>query len=510
MVTTTSRAPAACGALLLSLAQCARGAEWNVAPTLRLRESYSDNIALEPPGHTHAGLLSEVAPGLTLAAHGPRLNLRLAYSYVRLSGTRLADSTSHQLGADAHALLLEDWLYLDAGASIGERNVSAFGPQLSDPSRRTANQTSVANTSLSPYLRHRWIGIAGAELRYTHTRLDSDNDLLGARAEQWRLDLNGERPADSWNWRAHYETRRAEDRPLAPLVSHQAALTLSRPLSASLGLFGTVGHEAQGYQDDRAGGAAPTSGRSWSLGAGWYPSARTSLVLSGGKRFFGNTHSADATYRGRQTNWTFGYHEDITSTAQELSRLSSGGTAALLDQLWRVSMPDPLLRQQRIATFVAVARQLGPDAGAVNYFSHRYFLQKQWRLGMVGTGQKSTFAFDLAATGRTAQTTSGIDSALLPPLETALEDRTRQTGANAGWSWRASVRTSLNLNTAYAANASLSTGRRERNLAFSAGISRALRPTVSAALDLRRTRHAGNQGGGYRENGISATLVFHL
>ncbi|MES2740008.1 MAG: TIGR03016 family PEP-CTERM system-associated outer membrane protein [Pseudomonadota bacterium] len=499
--------------LLLLLLPTARGADWSIAPTLRLRESYSDNIALAPPGQNHAGLISEVAPGLVLAARGPRLDLQLAYSLARLSNTRQPDATSHQLSAEARAQLLEDWLFLDARSSISERNVSAFGPQLADQLHRTPNQSSVGSTSLSPYLRHRWIGLAGAELRYTHTRIDSDSALLGSRADQVQCELTGERPAGSWNWRAHYERRRGEDGSRAPQVSQRATLTLSYPVSASLGLFGTIGHEAQGYRDEQAGqGVAGESpqGRSWSLGAGWYPSARTSLVVSGGKRFFGNTYSADATYRSRQTSWSFGYHEDITSTPQELSRLSSGGTAALLDQLWSASMPDPVLRQQRIAAFVGYARYLGPEAGAVNYFTQRYFLQKQWRLSTVRVSQKSTLSFDLSATGRTAQTTSGIDSALLPPLQTLLEERTRQRGANAGWSWRASARTNLNLATSYAANDSISAGRRDRNLALSAGISRALRHKVSAALDLRRMRHSSNMGGGYRENGISATLVFQL
>lgn len=512
MVITTRRwngpAAGAWTALLLGVLTPVRGgaADWTFTPGLRLRESYTDNVRLESSQLAKDDLVSEIAPTLLVTADGPRLKLDFDYALHKVIYTRQPDSLDHQLAASANAVLVDDWLFSDAHASVGRHNISPFGPQTVDDLPRTANQSSVHSTSISPYLRHHFRGLATAELRYTHERFGSGDALLTTNTDELQLQLNGDSRGRGWNWDARYERRRVDDNALAPVLSSTSTLGLHYPLTSRLRLNASGGYERQGYS---ALGEPPQS-RFWSLGAGWNPSARSSFAFSAGRRFFGNTYALDARHSSRRLNWSFNYNEDITSTPGQFGRLNSDATASLLDQLWTASVPDPVLRRQRVAAFLLLSRLLGPDLGAVNYFSHRYFLQRQASLSLAAVGAKSTLAFGLTATRSTAQTSSQVDNRLLPALDLSFEDRTRQIGANAGWNWRLSPRTGVNSAAAYTRADSLTSGRSDRNLALSVGLTRALRPKVNGALDLRHVLHTSNQGGGYRENAIAATLIFQL
>ena len=418
---------------------------------------------------------------------------------------RQSDVTSHQLQANGNVELLEDWLFIDARSSIGRRSVSPFGPQAIDNQLQTENQRTVRAHTLSPYLRHHFTGLATAELRYEHNIVNSGGDLLAVKSDALMLDINGDNKPQGWGWGVHYDQRDSKDNRLNPVSMRKGSLSLRYQLSSKLNLFGNAGYERQGYAalDQRA-----PEGRYWSLGGGWYPSSRSSVVFSTGKRFFGHTYALDATHLARNSTWKLNYAEDITSTPAQFMRLNSNETASLLDRMWTNSIPNPRARQQRVDDFLRLQQLLGPDQGAVNYFSHSYYRQKQLGLSMASVSSKSTLALGLTATQRTAQSSSGVDSLLLPDAELALEERTRQLGANAGWIWRMTPRNNLNLGASFGTVKSLSLGRRDSNLAVNLGLSRTLQPKVTGAIDLRHVRHSSSRGGDYRENAISASLHF--
>ena len=60
-------------------------------------------------------------------------------------------------------------------------------------------------------------------------------------------------------------------------------------------------------------GSAATEGDYWSAGVRLSPSQRTSILLKGGHRYFGNTGLVNITHRTRFTNWLISYEEDITN-----------------------------------------------------------------------------------------------------------------------------------------------------------------------------------------------------
>jgi uncharacterized protein (PEP-CTERM system associated) len=490
--------------LVLVMPANVRGADWTIIPSLRLREAYSDNYRLMPQQQAQGEFSSEVAPGVSVASAGPHLKLTLDYSLQRIAYSHEPDRNSQQLAAALHAEALPDWLYLDAHNSISQQNISAFGAQRIDNSQLSSNNETVHANSFSPYLQHFFHGLATVLLRYQYDKVGSGG-LLDVRSKDAYAHATGDNGGQGWNWELSLDRKEIDDASLAPVTMSDASLTLNFPLNSRFGVFATDGYEKSDYH---ALGGNP-AGRYWNAGASWNPSPRTSVTASIGRRYFGRTYKLDASYRMRSMFWTMRYNEDITTTHDQFLNLPPAALGDFLNQLWLTRIPDPVLRQQTIKSFLGLAQLLGPT-GNVNYFSHRYFLQKQWDLSTVYTGSRSALTLGLSSTGRTAQTDSTVDSLLLGPGQLNLEDRTRQTALQAGWNWRASARDNLNLSASANTVHSLSTGRKDQNKALMLNLTRQMRPGVTLSADVRHVRHSSNAGGDYRENGASVALTMQF
>ena len=488
--------------VLLSLPGVAQAADWTVVPMLHVRESYTDNADLAPSPRARGELTTQISPGVNITANdGPRLNLALSYSLQKMLYTRQADRTTQQLDAGGHAELLPDWLYLDARAGISQQNISAFGPQQVDTTQVSANSSQVRTRSFSPYLQHYFRGLATAVLRYDHQRVDSGS-LLSVQSDGANLRLTGDNSGRRWNWDLNLDRTHIDDAAAGPVTTTDAALTLSYPLNNTISLSGTGGHENRDYESS---GADP-AGRYWSTGATWSPSPRTRVSASFGRRYFGKTYTLDASYRMRSMLWTLNYSENITTMHGQFLRIPPTGLNDFLYQLWETRIPDPHKRLQTIKVFLMMSQMLGKD-GNVNFFSHRYYLQKTMQLATVYSGTRGALAFNLSTTRRLAQTSNVIDSVLLGPDELALEDHTRQSAAQVGWNWRMSSRGGLTVGASHNRAQSLTTGRRDRNSVLAVTLSHQLQTNIGADVSLRHSRHTSNAGGNYRENGVSAALT---
>lgn len=489
-------------ALLLGLPSLAHAVDWTVTPTVRLRESYTDNANLAPAALARSELSTEIAPGIAItAAAGQRLQLALSYALHQVRYQHRADRRNHQLDASGHAEVLPDWLYLDARAGISLQNISGFGPRPTDPAQVSANSDTVRAHSFSPFLHHYFRGLATATLRYDMQRVSSGR-LLSVRSDAARLQLVGDNGGRGWNWELRLDRNRIDDSALVPVTMTDAALTLSYPVHPELGAFATAGREKKDYH---ASSSQP-EGRYWSAGANWTPSPRTRLAASYGRRYFGKTCKVDAAYRMRSMLWTLNYDEDITTMHAQFFRVSPAGLGDFLYQLWETRIPDPVKRLQSVKAFLLISQLLGAD-GTVNFFSHRYYLQKSLRLASVYSGSRGALAFNVARLDRTAQTSNAVDSILTGPDQLTLEDRTRQSAFQAGWNWQLSSRAGLTVGASHSRARSLTTRRADRNSLVSVQWSHRLRSGVTVDVNLRHSRHDSNAGGNYRENGAGAGVT---
>ncbi len=480
-------------------------AEWKFTPTLDLKETYSDNIRLAPSGSEKSDFVTQINPGIALTGTGPRLKVNARYGMQNLvyadEGNR--NTTRHNLNAHANAELLDDFFYLDANGSVSQQNISAFGTQSADNANITDNLTETRTYSLSPYLRHRFGSFASSELRYTHDSVDAGTGGLStSQADRILFNLNSGTAFKTLGWGLNYNKQEIDysDRTI-DLETYSGSLRYV--ISPRFSLNATSGYEKNNYLSI---GGAP-EGPFWSAGFTWAPAERTNITASAGRRFFGSTYALKASHRTRKTAWNLSYSEDITSTRDQFLLPATIDTADFLNQLWTSSIPDPAMRQQIVDAFIRDAKLPASLSDSINYFTNRYFLQKRLQGSVALNGIKNTLVLSMFNTLREAQTAQELDSSLLGSNSLALNDETRQTGANLLWNWRITPRTSSNMNVGYAKTISLSTDREENTKSIRFGLTRQFQPKLNGSLDFRHIQRDSNlSGSDYRENAITASL----
>ena len=507
-------APVAMLALLMA-PQCR--ADWRITPSVELRQIYSDNVKLDADPLARSQFITDLAPSLAIANHGPRLKLTaaftthlFAYSSERVENT---NSSQRQLAANARAKLIEDLLFFDATASINQRAISAFGPQVADNGYAGANRAEVRTWRLSPYLAHRFGTTATAELRYARDAVASNNAGLGNRVGNSLGDSIGNTVSTSissgpafrtigWGLRASHQnldsTRGGES------TEDTASSQLNWHMSEALSVNANYGYDKYDYRAL----AGATAGASYSLGLVWAPSRRTQLRASAGKRYYGNSYMLNATHRSRHSVWNLSYNDAVTTSRGEFLRPLSVDTASLLDGLFSATIADPVARQLAVDAYI---RSNGLPASTIqnsNYFGNRFILQKQLLLSAAFDTAKTTTVFSLNATRRNAlslQETAGS----VPGIGVdSLNDDTRQAGAALSLTYRMSPRSGANLLVSKTHTESLATGIKNEQLLLSLGMTRQLQRTLKGAVEVRRAHGNALTLGGrtYRENALSASL----
>jgi len=472
--------------------------------TIRTRKLFRQYSTC-PPSDAKSDFVTEVKPSIYISGNDPHLKVDMFCSLQKLHYSHQPDSLHQELTAKTDAELIDNWLFLDARVSNSRKNISAFGPQAFDNIQQSTNQSDVRINHISPFLHHHFPKLATAELRFEHDTVHSSGNLLDVSTDKMLFTLIGDNFLPNWNWDAYYNTKQIDDIYIGKSRGHSEAFSLHHHVSDRLDFFLKGGYEHENYL---ANSGAQPEGRFWSAGANW-SSNRSTFSLSAGKRFFGNTYSLSVSRRSRKSSWSFDYGEDVVSTASEFIRLSQSDSANLLSELWSADIPNPVVRMQVVNAFLKTSQLLGPDRGSINYFSHSYFLQRQLRFAIAAMSAKSTILTTLSATRRLAQTSSEIDSKLLP-LNRQTSNNIMQIGGSASWNWRMSARTSVNVSATYDQIRDKSE-RRDKNFAFAVGLSRGLARNVSGSIDLRHMRHNSTQSGAsYRENGISAALNLQL
>lgn len=491
----------------LLLAPAARAA-WQVSPTVELRESWSDNVSLRRDGQKDSQFITSITPGIAVTNQTPRLQVSAAYrlniheySDGRVAGT---DRLTSALNATAKGKVIDDLLFFDAQAGISQQPVSAFGPVASGSEYSSTNRSEVRTYQVSPYLVHRFGAAASAELRYAHDMVDSENSGYGrSTSDTASLNLSSGRAFRTVGWGLTLRRQHLQDS-IAPGSSNSTALaSLRYVVTPTFSLTGTGGYDKFDY----AGMAGGTQGASWSGGFAWNPSTRTSLQMSAGKRYYGNSYFLAATHRSRYTVWNIGYSDNVTTSRENFLLPSAVNTADMLDALFRTSHPDAALRARAVEAYIRfynLPRSL-PDS--VNYFSNRYVLQRQLNASMAWRSARTTALVTLFHTKREALSLLQYDSALLGSSQQNLNDNTSQTGGALMLDYRLNGRTSASLSATVTKTESDKLGLGETNRQLRAAVSRTFQPNLSGSMEVRRN-HGGLalEGSSYTENAVAASL----
>lgn len=501
-------------ALALSMPSRSYAADWKIIPSLNLKETYSDNVRLSQPGTEKSDFITQVSPGIAVSATGARLKMNASYMMQNTAYARESSriTTNHQLNGSGNAELIEHLFFLDGRASLAQQNISLFGAQPTDNTNITGNRASVGTYSISPYLRHRFDGIATSELRYIHDEVRTRvGGLSNSKGDSALLNVSSGPAFRRIGWGLHYNKNNTEYANNSSFDVESYSGDLSYQVTPKFSLKATKGYEKYNYL---TAGSSPEGG-TWTAGFAWSPSSRTSLEASTGHRTFGKTSALAATHRSRNTVWSIGYSEDITTTRSQFQSSqiaaipATASNANLLYQVYGMLYPerDPALRKQDVDNAIQHGNLSLAFPDNRNYLTNRVFLQKQLQATVALNSAKSTVVLSAYSNEREAQTASAIDSLLLGSGNLSLNDRTKTIGGNAMLNWRFASRTSANARVGHTRNRSLSTGLTTNYLTMGLGLTRQIRPKVAGTVELRRNQADSNQSGSnYRENAIFANL----
>ncbi|GGX90349.1 TIGR03016 family PEP-CTERM system-associated outer membrane protein [Massilia dura] len=498
-------------AMLLALLPSAVRAAWQVKPSVEVRETWSDNPELRSDDQKRSQFITSVAPGLTVTNDTPRLQVSasyrlnaFAYSDKRDTGNDRLNST---LNAMARGNVIRDLLFFDASAGITQTPVSAFGP-VSDNPYSDSNRSEVRSYRVSPYLVHQFGGFATTQLRYTHDLVDSDlGGFPRSTSDTIDMSLNSGSSFQTLGWGLQLNRENLQDGIAPKSINSSALASLRYSLNRKFSLTGTAGYDKYDYEGMGEG----TKGASWSLGFSLEPSARTSLRMSAGRRYYGNSYFLAASHRSRNTVWSINYSDDVSTSRNNFLLPSAVDTVAMLSQMYQTNIPDPV---QRAAFVEAYIRALGLPRSlpnAVNYFSNRYTLQRQFNASMAWRSARTNAVVTVYKMRREALSLVQYDSPLLGAGQQNLNDNTDQTGLSLNVGYRLSARTSAALSATASRSKSLSDELSESNRQFRLYVTRSFQQRLSGTLEVRRNSGGlALQNSSYTENAVAASLSMNF
>lgn len=492
--------------LAMTLAAGVHAAEWKITPTVNLTETYTDNVTLAPADQKQSSFVTQTMPGVDISAVGAQARIKLNYQMQNLYYSSGANGvkTNHLLNADANAELLKDLFFLDGTATVNQQNLSPFAAESASNLNLTNNRAEIRTYNVSPYFRHAFDQTASAELRYTRSSVSSSaGGTIDSTGDHTSFSIKSGTAFQKVKWGFVYDDQKTKfDNSITSIDTQSAGINLGYYLTPRFSLTMTGGYEKNNYI--ALNGEKP-AGAYWSAGFDWEPTERTSLILSAGRHFYGTAYTLTASERTRATTWSLGYNEGITTTSQQFQVPGNINTSTFLNQLWQTSVPDPVLRQQLVDSFIRTNGLPASLAQSINTYSNQVFLQKSLQGSVAITGAQNTVLLSIYNTLRNAQ------SAPLGPVDPSNPNaltNTKQSGANVMWNLVFSPRTSANVSLGYNRASADLTGERDNNYLFRAAVSRDLQPKMKATLEYRRNQKDSNlSANNFQENALSLFLL---
>lgn len=478
-------------------------AKWEIVPTLSVGEIYTDNLSLAPDTLKRAEWVTEAIPGISIAAIGATSRFNVNYSpkflyYARGEGD---NKLYQQLRAAGSAELATQLLFVDAGAFVGQENVSLLAPLSISSANTTGNVATVGRYFVSPYLHRNFGSGVQAEARFTYSLVDWEKTATAPSnsvADRINLRLSGP-TYKPFAWNLQYVREKVDYETQSDTFAEAISANARQTITTTVGVLAQGGHER--YEP---GPALPASyGPSWAAGLDWVPSPRTRLAATFGERFFGHTYYLDFRHRTRLTTWSAGYSENISSTQSEFFAPAPTSTAGYLAPLFLSTIPDPEARQ-KAADEVVAQRGLPQSASLsapVNFFSGQLFLAKRWQASAGFLGLRNVLLFNAFSETREALAGSVTTG------DFAVSSTIRQIGAGVLWNWRMTALNAWNLGAGYARTEFLGPARVDDRRFIQMSLLRQFQPRVSGALNYRRQQNDSNQNEfSYTENAVFATV----
>ncbi|WP_172600062.1 TIGR03016 family PEP-CTERM system-associated outer membrane protein [Sulfuricystis multivorans] len=476
---------------------------WLITPSISATLTFTDNVR---PGQTDkkSDLITSITPAIRIDGKGGRVSGNLNFSWQNnfYASENRYNNDQMSLSASGKAELVEQWLYLDALASIAQHATSVFGTQTANNELVNNNRSQTTSWQWSPYLQ----GYFGAsnvayELRYRDVRTTADSGLYATGndvdTQIWTGRLSGDMPVALIGWSLLAEDQRTSFK-VRDTKSSRLIGTLEYRFDPQLKFNLSAGRESDNYSNLQWQHRTVTG-----YGLDWAPTERTLLKLTKEKRSFGNGHTIDFSHRTALTAWKFIDTRSVVIPAQQFTTAPLSTAYDLLFLQLASSVPDPVVRSQVVS---ALLQSSGIPANSLiygNVVTAQPFIQRRQQASLSLTGVNNTVTFTAQ---RSSNTRLGTGVGALDDF--ALTQNIRQSGFSGSWAHKLSPISNLTLNALTSHSRGDASGQDSRLRSISLLYTTKLGARTTASLGLRQNSYdnAGSGTADYTEHAITGTL----
>lgn len=504
-----------CGCMigLIGLAQSAHAQEdaasgstkpsWLITPSISGSVTLTDNASPGQSGEKQGDVITSVTPSIRIDGKGGRVSGNLNFSWQQnfFANESRYNNDQKSLSAAGKAELVDQWLFLDASASIAQSPISVFSTQTVGNELVNDNRSETRSFQWSPYIQGYLGGGIGYELRYRNTQTSADSGVYatgsGVDSQAWNGRLSGGTPLALLGWSLSAEDQRVKYAS-RDTKSNRVLGTLEYRIDPQLKLNVSAGTESDNYTNFDM-----RSRTIRSYGFDWAPTERTALKLKKERRSFGDGHLIDFSHRTALTAWKFTDSRSVVVPAQQFIDAPVSTAYDLLFLQLASSIPDPVARAQAVSMLLQSAGIPGNSLIYGNIMSAQPFIQRQQQASVSLTGANNTVTLSAQ---RSTNTRIGTGGGTLDDF--ALSENIRQSGLSGSWAHKLTPHSSLTLNALTSTSKGDTAAYESRLRSLSLLYTTKLGARTTATLGVRQNNFDGAVSGtsDYTENAITGTL----
>lgn len=303
--------------------------DWTTDAFMSVGGIYTDNVCLSSDDK-QGEWVATATPEVRVSGDGARASMDLSAG---LEFNSLADnaprcsggggglgfgekeSPAPRLRFTGNAIIIEDWLFLDADAFVDQNKINPFGVGGGDNINGTGNTNTTLRYGVSPYISRRVTDTADLLLRYRYDEVvNSENSgfIDDSTGQSAQLDLGTRSQSSKFSLgvSANYSKVDYGDTSEVDNVNNElssARIRSSFQLISKFQLNGYVGRE----WNDFVTVAADNDGTFWDVGFLWTPNSRVSVAAGYGDRFFGATPRFNISYSHKRSTLNANYAKNI-------------------------------------------------------------------------------------------------------------------------------------------------------------------------------------------------------
>ena len=478
--------------------------KWKIAPSVSGSITMTDN-AQPGDGAKRSDTITSVTPKIRISGKGGRvsgdLDLSLQKNIYAQERPRNND-IQKTLAAKGKVELVDQLMYLDAGANISRTPVSVFARQSVGNELANNNLAETRSVNFSPYIQGVLGGSTKYELRYRNALTKSNSGIYsnnsGVNTKIWMARFSGPTPFAQLGWSLDADDQRVEfgDREVKnSLLNASLDFRIDPQLKLKFG----IGRESDNYN-------SPSNNSRSVLGYGldWAPTERSLLKLEKLQKSYGDGHTLSFTHRTAQTAWRISDTKKVVLPGQQFTDAPVSTAYDMLFLQLASSIPDPTARAQAVSALLQ-SSGISPDSLVFgNIMSSQPFVERSQQASVSLTGIRNTVTFSMQ---RGKNERIGDGAGLTDDF--AVSQSIQQSGLSASWAYRLSPESTLTLNAVSSRSrgdaSNLDSLFRSTSLLYSTQLG----ARTTGAVGLRRNAFEGSgaQVQDYTEHAITGTVT---